>query len=489
MTAADALDAPPARRVARNTALRAAAEVLGKFATLALTWVMIAKLGIDASGQFAYALTISQLYWPIAGFGLDRLMLREIAADPKRTAVLVPQLNAFKLVVGLICALVGTLFVAATRGEGIVTSITLILSLSLVATLLGATAQNVFMARERMEDYFLAALPVKVLSAVLGVAVLVLGGGLIAVGFTSLIAAILGIGIGWWILGRRYHQPPARLDLRVRGWAPLLRASGPWGLQEVFGQITFRFGFIVLFMTATDRIAGEYRVAYQLLEATLFLPWSIASSVLPLVARSQRGASNGDEPPLETITRSAIELVLALMLPIAVILGLCATAVMGLYPDEALPAAAFMPLLAAASVIYGVGHIAGIVALSHLPGRRTVEIMAVTATFSVIAVLLLVPAYGGKGAAIAALSTETVLTVLSLALAIRAAGPHVLLGMVSTGMVAAACMAAAVYPFRDQLPLAVLVGGSVYAVVLLTLEYRRQGATWALMRSMVPGSR
>ncbi len=71
-------------------------------------------------------------------------------------------------------------------------------------------------------------------------------------------------------------------------------------------------------------ITGQYRVAYQLLEATLFLPWSIAGSTLPLIARAQRGVGVDGEPPLEVITRSGIELTLAVMLPIAVILGLCA---------------------------------------------------------------------------------------------------------------------------------------------------------------------
>jgi O-antigen/teichoic acid export membrane protein len=481
---------PPAKRVARNTALRAAAEILGKFATLVLTIVLIAKLGIDASGQFAVALAISQLYWPIAGFGLDRLMLREVAIDPTQTAVMVPRLNAFKLLVGLLCIAVGTLYVSIDQGWGTVSQLTLILGFSLVATLIGATAQNVFMAHERMEDYFIAALPVKVFSAIIGIAVLLLGGGLLAVGLSSVIAAIAGIGIGWWILSSRYHQAPATLDRHPRTWVPMLRTAGPWGVQEVLGQITFRFGIIVLFSSAGETVTGEYRSAYQLLEATLFLPWSIATSVLPIISRSTRGQSTGDEPALEVITRSAIELVLALMLPIAVILAFCAHPVLdAIYPASALPAASYLPLLAAGSVIYGIGHIAGIVALSHLPGRRTIEVMALTAAFAVVAVLILVPAHAGQGAAVAALATESVLTLLSLRLAFKAAGPHILLALISTSTVAGLAMAAAVYPFRDQLIPAVLVGGSVYAVVLLALEYRRQGATWMLMRSMVPGLR
>lgn len=489
--APQASGAAPAHRVARNTALRAAAEILGKFATLALTVVMTDQLGVGAVGDFAVALAISQLYWPIAGFGLDRLALREIALDASASQRLVPVLNSFKLSVGLACTLIGTLGMAAARGWVTVTWLVLILSFSLVAGLLGSTAQAVFMAHERNQDYFLAALPVKVFSAILGIAVVLVGGDVLMVAATTLLASVAGIAIGWWILGRRYGHRPAALDRSPRTWGPLLRTSGPWGLQEVFGQITFRLGIIVLYFTAGKVITGQYRVAYQLLEATLFLPWSIAASSLPMIARGRRGESQGDEPPLEVTTRSAIELTLALMLPIAVLLGLCAHPIITtLYPKpEMAPAAEFLPYLAVAAVVYGVGHIAGIVALSHLPGRRTVEATAMAAAFSVVAVIVLVPSQQGHGAALAALATELVLAGLSVRLAISAAGAHFLAGLLSTSTVAALCMAVVVFPFRDDLLLAVAAGGSVYAAVLLALEYRRQGATWALMRRVVPGLR
>ncbi len=490
MSSLHAAGAPPAKRVAINTALRAAAEVLGKLATLALTIVMLRELGAGAVGDFGFALAISQLYWPIAGFGLDRLMLREIAVDPSASARLVPQLNAFKLTVGLLCTAVGTAVVAGMERGDTVTFTVLLLGLTLVATLIGATAQSVFMAHERTQDYFVAALPVKALGALLGVIVLLAGGGLIAVATTSLVAALTGVAIGWWILGRRYRQPPAGLAGTPATWWPLARRSGPWGLQEVFGQITFRVGIIVLFVIAGREVAGEYRSAYQLLEATLFLPWSIGTSVLPLLARARRGEATGDEPPLEAVTRGSIELVVALMLPVALILGFCAEPLIELLYSGAVPGAAdVLPFLAAASLIYGIGHIAGLVALSHLPGRRTVEITALSAAFAVTSVLLLVPGEAARGAAIAALATEALLAGLSLWLAVRAAGPSILGGVLALPLVGGAAMALVLTQTHEQLLRSVVLGGATYAAVVLVLEYRRRGPAWLLLRSMLPAGR
>lgn len=482
---------PPTQRVAINTALRAAAEVIGKVATLVLTIVMASQLGMGAVGDFGFALAVTQLYWPIAGFGLDRLMLRHIAIEgDDATAVYVPQLNAIKLTLGLLCTVVGTSAVYLATDDTTVTVVTLLLGLTLVATLIGATAQSVFMAKERTQDYFLAALPVKLVGALLGIVVLLAGGGLVSVAWTSLIAALCGIAIGWWILGRRYGQPPAGMSGTPRSWWPLAREAGPWGMQEVFGQVTFRVGIIVLYLVAGKTVTGEYRIAYQLLEATLFLPWSIGTSVLPLIARAKRGQAAGDEPALEAITRGSFELVIVLMMPIAVILGLCALPLLTfVFDDKGAPAADFLPYLAVASVVYGVGHLAGLVALSHLPGRRTVEATALAAVFSVTVVLILVPADAARGAALAALATEIVLAGLSLRLAIEAAGASILRGMFSIGLVGGVAMALVVYPLRDDLFLSLLVGLAVYGLVVVGLEYRRRGPAWELMASILPGSR
>ena len=72
---------PPARRVARNTALRAAAEIVGKVASLVLFAYVARELGEGTLGDFVFALAVAQIIWAIAGFGLDRMLLRDVARE------------------------------------------------------------------------------------------------------------------------------------------------------------------------------------------------------------------------------------------------------------------------------------------------------------------------------------------------------------------------------------------------------------------------
>jgi O-antigen/teichoic acid export membrane protein len=77
-------------RLARNGALNASADVLSKICSLVFFALIARRLGEDTLGHYVFALAITSLVWSFAGFGLDRLAMRDIARDPtvmKRIAI------------------------------------------------------------------------------------------------------------------------------------------------------------------------------------------------------------------------------------------------------------------------------------------------------------------------------------------------------------------------------------------------------------------
>ena len=69
-------------RLARNGALNASADVLAKVCSLVFFALVARRLGEDTLGHYVFALAIASLIWSFAGFGLDRMALRDIARDP-----------------------------------------------------------------------------------------------------------------------------------------------------------------------------------------------------------------------------------------------------------------------------------------------------------------------------------------------------------------------------------------------------------------------
>lgn len=473
---------PPARRVARNTALRAGAEIIGKVASVVLFAYIARELGKGTLGEFVFALALSQIIWAVAGFGLDRMLLRDVARE-REVAIdrLFWNMVAFKLTAGVAGVALAVLAVWLLGYGDTVQWLVAILGVSFIVVLVSSSAQTVFQAYERMEYYFYAAVPNKILAALFGIGALVLGGGIVAVALGNLVAALLALVLAMLILGWRFVRPSP--SVRPREWPRLARVSAPFGLQEVLGQIIFRMDIVLLSLFATSAVVGAYGAAYRVLEATLFLAWSIGTSVLPMYSYLEPG----DDPPLERVFEASLKFVVVIMLPAAVTMLVCAEAIVDLLYglpafDGAVP---LMRWLALAIVAYGVGHLAGVLVLVRRPGRVTVRAMAGVALFNIAITLALIGPFEAEGVAAASLATEVVLaaTVLVLARSVTAVPSAWRVG--GPALLAGTAMAAAMWPVRDQLAIALPIGVVVYLAIVGLLEAPRLGGDLAAVRGLL----
>ena len=259
----------------------------------------------------------------------------------------------------------------------------------------------------------------------------------------------------------------------------MLRRATPFTLQEMLGQVIFRFDTVLLALLTASAVVGAYGAAYRLLESTLFLAWSIGYAVVPMYSYLRGGE-------LAHLYEGSLELALMIMAPIAAVLLVCAEPIIDLIYglpqyEDAVPV---LRLLAPAVAVYAIGHLAGLLVLVRRPGRVTVIATGAVATFNITACLVLIPWLAAEGAAVATLASELLLAVLGLWLARRAARDARLGWALVSPLAAAAAMAAAMLPVAGTLWLALPVGAVAYVVVLLALERRRLRDDLTLFRSI-----
>jgi O-antigen/teichoic acid export membrane protein len=478
------------RRLTRNTIIRASSEVLGKLASVVLFAYVARKLGSATLGDFVFALALSQIVWAVAGFGLDRMVLRDVARDHGATERIFADMSAFKLAGGLLGLVACVGLVALFGADHRTVVLVALLTGSVVLTLVASGAMAVFQAHERMEYFLYAAVPNKVLAALFGIGALAAGGGIVAVAIGNLAAAVIGLGIALALLYARFARPSLRV--RPRGWPRLARTAAPFGLQEVFGQIVFRIDTVLLAALATSAVVGSYGAGYRLLEATLFLSWSVGNSVLPMFSYLDASAVGAD-PPLHRAYGGALKLLAVVLLPVAVVIGVCARPIVDLV--YGLPqydgTVGVLRWLAPAIVCYGIGHLAGILVLVRRRGRLTVAATAAMAAFNIALNLVLIPPFGAQGAAAATLATEAALALAVVVLARPVAGWPDLRALAGP-LTAAGAMAAAMLPVAGRLELALPLGALAYLVALGATELaggRRAGRITGLLRGGLPVER
>lgn len=460
---------PSARRVARNTGLAIGAEVVGKAAPLVLFALIARILGARTLGDYVLAFAVTSLIFPVATLGMDRLLVREASQDRGAVDRLFFDLVALKAIVSVGGVLAAAAVMALLGYPERVVTLTLLLGFATVLNILGASALGVFQAYERMEYHVYSTLPQKYLSAGLGIAVLLLGGSIVAVAAGVLIASGVGLVIAFVLQFRFFRRPPLRIH--AGRWRAIVRDAMPFGLQELFAQVLFRIDIVLLSLYTSSAVVGWYGASYRLLEASLFVSWSVASAVMPMFSY----LGEDTRPSLSTVYEKSVKFLLALTVPIGVVLVVEAEALIELiYGLERFdPSVGALRLLGGALILYAVTHLTGALVLARRRGGPFVWATAGVALLNVALNLVLIPRLSLDGAAAATLISELVLVVLALVLAQRLLGRLRLMAMASGPLVAGAAMGIVMIALNGELLLTLPLGTLAYLLVLCAFEFRR----------------
>lgn len=221
-----------------NTAYRAIADLVSKLGSVFLFVVMARKLGDEDFGVFTFALAFVTLVTALADFGQDATLTREVSRDRSRVHRYFTNTLALKLLLALP---VLALALAAGRligFSGETSLVVLLLGVGVIADQLNSTCSSVFQAYERLVYLPIALVSQRLFTAIVGVAALVAGAGVIAVAGIYLVGSFLGLAIALWYLVRRIVQPHVTVDRTM--WWPLMRAAAPIGIAAVFGAVISR---------------------------------------------------------------------------------------------------------------------------------------------------------------------------------------------------------------------------------------------------------
>ncbi len=239
------------------------------------------------------------------------------------------------------------------------------------------------------------------------------GGGMeelaIALAITNAIGAIAQTALALRLLGR--WPRPSRKLLR-----PLVSIGIPLGIAGVLVIAYARIDQVLVYAIAGSREAGLYGAAYNMLEASHFIPISILTTLTPIIAASWPK----DRERMLALVRRAAELLSVASLGALAFTAVAATPVVelifGASFTEAGPA---LPVLTAAFVFICFGYLQGTLLTVMGQQRRLLGISIIALVVNLAGNFALIPAIGFIGAAWMTLITEVVVCGLSLRLILR----------------------------------------------------------------------
>jgi O-antigen/teichoic acid export membrane protein len=204
-----------ADRAARNSAVRAVAELVAKFASLALVFVLARHVGVDGLGVYVFAFAWAEVANIPVDMGFDRFLTRQVARDRRTIDSLMANVVAVKLlragpVLVASFVLVNLLGYSADTCGAVYAAAVGVIFESLVNTVLA-----VFTGLERGGLSAVVLISQRLLAAALGLGALAAGLGVVAVLVGFAVAAASALVLAASLLVTHVGRP--RLALSREG--------------------------------------------------------------------------------------------------------------------------------------------------------------------------------------------------------------------------------------------------------------------------------
>jgi O-antigen/teichoic acid export membrane protein len=455
---------PEAAVVARNTAAQAAGKVVVLAAGAASIAITTRYLGTAGYGRFALALALLQSFGVLADAGLVTAVVREGSRAPERIADLVANALAIRLALGPPVVLLA-LGASTLAGYGSsVAEAVLVATVPFAMGIVASTLAAAFQVRLQMGRAALADAAGRVAS--LGALALVVAADL---GFLAVVAsASVGAAVALAItIAFARRIVPLRLGRDPALWRELVRLAVPLGFTLAIAELYFRADTFIVSLSRPASDVGLYALSYRIYELLSILPAIVMTSVFPLLSRHLAH----DRAQAQRTLRATAGALAMFGVPLAVGGLLIAPQLARLVGGAAFVAAAdpLRLLLCAAALAY----LSGLLGFALIAGDRqrdALRLSVVALLFNLALNVALVPSLGVIAAAAVALGSEALLLaggwwLVQHRLGLRPAVP----GLWRIAL-AAAVMAAAVWPLRERTPaLSVPVGAAVYGAVLAAL--------------------
>lgn len=405
-------------KVIRGGGLRLGSYVAGLVIGLISAPLLVRHLSVADFGLYA---TVTSIVFVVGGLtegGLANVAIRNYAVsgpeERRRTLDALMGLRVVLTVGGMALA------VAFTVVAGYPSEVVAGTAIAGIGLLFGAwqnTVALVLQAELKLGSLALVDLVRQIVSTALIVVLVVAGAGLLAFFAVTPLAFIAALAATLVAVGRAMHLRPTR---DVQRWKALLRETMVYAVATALGVLYFQVAIISTSLLSSHEEAGFYGAAFRVVDIANGVPWLLAASAFPVLAR----AAHNDADRLRYATQRLLETAALIGGAFCVAIAVGAPfALQVIGGDKLDPAIPTLRLLA-----FGVPctFLVATMAFTLLSLRRHRELLLANGVACVTALVLsaiLISSHGARGAAITTIALEAVLAT-AYAVALTRAAPE-----------------------------------------------------------------
>ncbi len=401
-----------AQSVAKNSMAPMALNLFNKGIDFAFAAFYLRVLGPAENGAYATAIAIVLWFEIVANWGLNTLLIRDVAQDRSQAAHYLVNSTVLRLATTFIGAAPVAVYIGiiSLSGNPLSAGILLAIGLLAVGMIFSGMAQGVaglFYAYEAAEYPAAITTVTTILKVALGVLVLVLETSYLGLAAVSILVNLITLFLLISIATRRFPLRAGRWQVDWALQRYMLRAGYPLMLNHLLATIFWQIDVPLLRQFNGESVVGWYNAAYKWVNAFNIIPSFLTFALFPILSRQVQQAL-GDA---RRTYQMAIRLLILGALPLAATVTLLATPMIGaLGGAEFLPHGAIALRLVIWSIPVGwINSVTNYVIISLGLERRLTWAFLLGVTFNTVGNLLLLERYSYVAAAITTILSEVVL--------------------------------------------------------------------------------
>lgn len=300
-----------ARDVAKNAGFIVIGNVGVRFIALFVSIYLARYLGVTNFGTYTFVTTYLIFFTFIGNFGLDQVIIRDIARDYSITNVIFSDAFFIRIATSIVAMLLAIIGIYFLNYPAETIFYVLVISVTLLFQGLSSLIESLFQSYLKMEYSSIAVIVSKVFFALFIFFIIFTKGSLIQILFAFVISEAARTLISY-IYSKKFVN--IKIDVNFEMWSYLLKESLPFVIGYGLYIIYYRIDVLMLSVLQGDTSVGFYSAAYKLTDPLLFLPGALASTLMPIMSKQYIS----EKHKLKSTYLMSVKYIVTLMLPIVI---------------------------------------------------------------------------------------------------------------------------------------------------------------------------
>jgi O-antigen/teichoic acid export membrane protein len=403
-----AVQAHAAGRVTKNSLTPLASNVAVKILGFGFSLFYFRWLGVGQVGKYVIAGTTLLFLDTIIGFGLQQLVMRDVARDKGQANAYISNAVAVRLIVTALVGAPVALGVLALHHfagfDGDTAAVIVILIAGFLPGAFSNVFSHIFDAHELMEYRAFVQVLTQIVSIALGVAFVLAGWNIVGLAMASFLTNIFTALVFWLLIRRTLVKPRLQLDGGLIG--AIFKGAYPIMLNQLLVVFFFKIDVLILPVFRGNTEVGLYGAAYKFVDAMLLVPSAFVPALFPILSR--QAATERDA--LRRGTDLGLKVLLLIALPLVAGFEVFAGDITrGFFGDKFAGSTIALRILMLYLPFSYVNGLTQYVLIALDKQKTIVRFFAITAVFNVAANLALIPRFGYVAASAVTVGSEVVL--------------------------------------------------------------------------------